>query len=153
VQDYSQWKANQSFVATTVVMHESLFYKSLTGTNTSTPPNEDTTNWESVETVRQTQFEEYTISSKNGFNITISESLSSDIKSGFTWIIKENSQNHSKPRQYRIKQVREVSALQYEIAATEHLEDKYNQVDNSAGAQKGIEFESREYYGPPISTA
>lgn len=153
VQDYSQWKAGQSFVATTVVMHESLFYKSLSGTNTSTPPNEDTTNWESVETVRQTQFEEYTISSKNGFNITISESLSSDIKSGFTWIIKENPQNHSKPRQYRIKQVSEVSALQYEIAATEHLEDKYNQVDNSAGAQKGIEFESREYYGPPISTA
>jgi predicted phage tail protein len=153
VQDHDQWKANHSFALTDIVIHESLFYENTSGSNTGVPPNEDEANWVSSETIRQTQFQEYSISSKSGFNVVLSSNISSNIKEGFTWIIKENEEDKSKPRQYKIKEVKEISHLQYEVSGTDHIEDKYNQVDNSAGAQEGVEFESREYYGPPISIA
>jgi predicted phage tail protein len=153
VQTYSEWAPNTTFLSGTTVIYLGHFYENKTGDNGSTPPNEDETNWDNIETVRQKQFKEYSISSKSNFNVTLSSNISSDIKEGFTWIVKENDSDKVKPRQYKIKQVKEISTLNYEVAATEHFEDKYNQIDNSTGAEKGIEFEDRAYYGPPISIA
>jgi predicted phage tail protein len=153
VQVYDEWQADSSFPLDTTVIYAGHFYKNITGSNGDTPPDEDETNWDNVETIRQKQFKEYAISSKSNFNVTFTTSIDVDIKEGFTWIVKENSQDKSRPKQYKIKQVKEVSALNYEVVASEHFEDKYNQIDNSTGSQEGIEFESREYYGPPISTA
>ena len=153
VQEIAEWAPNTTFLAGSTVIHLGEFYKNLDGNNPAPPDEDNGSSWTSAEPVRQKQFEEYSISSKSGFNITLSQSISNDIKTGFTWIVKENDEDKVKPRQYKVKQVREMSSLQYEVVGTEHFEDKYNQIDNATGSEKGIEFESREYYGPPISPA
>lgn len=153
VQVYDEWQADSTFPLDTTVIYLGHFYKNITGSNGDTPPDEDSTNWDNVETVRQKQFKEYAIASKNNFNVTLTTSIDTAINEGFTWIIKENDQDKSRPKQYKIKQVKEISALNYEVVASEHFEDKYTQIDNSTGSEDGIEFQSREYYGPPISTA
>ncbi|NDG53815.1 MAG: hypothetical protein EBY39_12490 [Flavobacteriia bacterium] len=111
---------------------------------------DDTTDSSETSDRRSAQFEEYTISSRSGFNITLSSDLNADIKQGSVWMIKENDTDKIKPKKYKVKNIKELSNLNYEILAVEHLEEKYEQIDNSTGSTSGINLEEREYYGPVI---
>jgi predicted phage tail protein len=98
---------------------------------------------------RSSQFKEYTITGTSGFEVTTSETLDENIKKGSTWMVKENLSKDVKPRQYRIKSIKEISPLKYEIVGMEYVKEKYEQIDASAGSG-GANVDSREYFGPEI---
>jgi len=100
---------------------------------------------------RESQYQEYTISAMNGFQVTFSSTIDSAIVKGSTWIINENTADKIKPKKYRIKDIKETSQTQYQIVAIEYLEDKYEQIDASTSARGGIYVEEREYYGHNIT--
>lgn len=115
----------------------------------------DTSSSDETENRRSAQYAEYTISSASGFQITLSSDIDSTIKKGFSWMIKEKvvtSTGHVetiKPKQYRIKNIKEISQLQFEVIGVEYLDEKYEQIDNSV--KTGAEIEAREYSGPVIN--
>ena len=164
-QEEEEWSPDVTYNIDDVVFDSSgEFYKlivnSLSGNSSNPTPEEDEAHWIKIEVIRQKQFKEYSISSTSGFEVTLgvdsnsaSPRLLDDSQDGAVWIIKENDQDKIKPRQYRVKEIKEVSSLNYEVMAMEYIEDKYNQIDNSTGAQKGVKFESREYYGHTISVS
>ena len=55
-----------------------------------------------------------------------------------------------KPKKYRVKDIKEVSNVNYEIIATEYLDQKYENIDNTTGSKDGIDFTEREYDGHTI---
>lgn len=110
----------------------------------------DTTDSSETDSRRSSQFQEYQISSKSGFNVTVTSDLDSSIKQGSTWIIKENATDKVKPKKYRVKDVKEVSNVNYEIIATEYLDQKYENIDHTTGSKDGIDFSEREYDGHTI---
>ena len=111
---------------------------------------DDTTNSSETSDRRSAQFSEYRISSRNGFIINLSSDLDPSVKQGSAWIIKENATDSIKPKKYKVKNIKEISNLNYEIIGTEHLEEKYDQIDKTTGATSGIDFDEREYDGHPI---
>jgi len=106
---------------------------------------DDTTSSTETDDRRSAQFQEYQISSRSGFNITFTSDIDTSIKQGSTWIIKENTVDKVKPKRYRVKDIKEVSNLNYEIIATEYLDQKYENIDNTTGSKDGIDFTEREY--------
>jgi predicted phage tail protein len=100
---------------------------------------------------RASQYQEYTINSKNGFLVEFTAAIDSSIIKGSTWIINENTTDKIKPKKYRIKNIKEIAQTQYQIVAIEYLEDKYEQIDSSTSARGGIYIEEREYYGHNIT--
>jgi predicted phage tail protein len=110
----------------------------------------DTTDSSETDSRRSSQFQEYQISSKSGFNATVTSDLDPSIKQGSTWIIKENATDKVKPKKYRVKDIKEVSNVNYEIIATEYLDQKYENIDNTTGSKDGIDFSEREYDGHTI---
>jgi predicted phage tail protein len=117
----------------------------------SADPNADPVNSSEVVDRRKPQFEEYTISSVSGFNVTFTTSISADVVQGATWIIKENSSDKIKSKKYRIQEINESSSLVYEIMGIEYLQDKYDQIDSSTSSKDGIYVDEREYYGHTIT--
>jgi predicted phage tail protein len=106
---------------------------------------DETTSSTDTDDRRSAQFEEYQISSRSGFNVTFISDIDTSIKQGSTWIIKENSVDKVKPKRYRVKDIKEISNLNYEIIATEYLDQKYENIDNTTGSKDGIDFTEREY--------
>jgi len=111
----------------------------------------ETTNSSQIIDRRESQYQEYTINSKNGFLVEFTDTIDSSITKGSTWIINENTVDKIKPKKYRIKDIKEASQTQYQIVAIEYLEDKYEQIDASTSARGGIYVEEREYYGHNIT--
>lgn len=79
------------------------------------------------------QYVEYTISKNSGFQVTLNKPLSGNTKTGFSWIIKKGKDSHGniKPKQYRVKSIKEVDHLKYEIQALEYISEKYNIIDGT----------------------
>ena len=104
---------------------------------------------------RSAQFEEYTISSSSGFNVTFSSTLDSSIingvnDKGISWMIKEDSTSEIKPKKYKVIEISESANLTYKIGALEYLEEKYDYIDKSTSNKDGIYLEEREYKGHVI---
>lgn len=110
----------------------------------------DTSDSSEINDRRSAQFKTYTISARNNFQVTLTENIDSAIKKGSSWIVAENNTDNIRPKKYRIKQVKEFSPMQFEFTATEYLEDKYENIDNSTSSKDGIYLEEREYYGHEI---
>lgn len=108
-----------------------------------------TTDSSQTDSRRSSQFKEYSIIGTNGFEVTVSGSLDSSISRGFTWMVKENLSKDVKPSQFRIKSIREISPLKFEIVGMEYVPEKYEQIDASSGSV-GSNVDSREYFGPDI---
>jgi predicted phage tail protein len=109
----------------------------------------DTSDSSQIDDRRSSQFEEFVITGTNGFEVTIDGDLTG-IEKGFTWMIKEDSDENIKPKKFRVKSLKEVGKLSYEIVGTEYVAEKYEQVSASSSSRDGINFEEREYYGPEI---
>ena len=77
----------------------------------------DTTDSSAIIDRRESQYQEYTISAMNGFQVTFSSTIDSAIVKGSTWIINENTADKIKPKKYRIKDIKEVAQTQYQIVA------------------------------------
>lgn len=98
------------------------------------------------------QFNSYTISSKSGFTLELSNALDSSISSGFLWMIKNDSSNKIKPKPYRVKSIKEVSNLQYEVGCVEYIEEKYEILDQASNSHSSTsDTDGTEYYGPSIT--
>ena len=109
-----------------------------------------TTNSSETSDRRSAQFDEYSITARNGFIVNFNSDLDPTIKQGSTWVIKENDTDSIKPKKYKVKNIKEISNLNYEIIAVEHIEEKYEQIDSATGSTSGIDFDEREYYGHTI---
>jgi hypothetical protein len=98
------------------------------------------------------QFNSYTISSKVGFTLNLSNALDSSVSSGFLWMIKNDSSNKIKPKPYRVKSIKEVSNLQYEVGCVEYIEEKYEILDQASNSHSSTsDTDGTEYYGPSIT--
>jgi len=97
------------------------------------------------------QYTEYTISLKSGFNVTFNENLDSSIDAGSSWIIKQNDAEAIKPKLYRIKKIQESEDMQFDIVCKEYIEDKYTQIDASSASIAGANLADREYSGHTIN--
>lgn len=117
----------------------------------SSDSNAQTTSSIDINNRRASQYQEYSISAKNGFQVTFNSQIDSSIVKGSTWIINENTTDKIKPKKYRVKDIKETSQNQYQIVGIEYLEDKYEQIDASSSAKGGIYIEEREYYGHNIT--
>ena len=98
---------------------------------------------EDLEGSRTSQFTKYEISTLSGSQVTFVSDLDSSIKAGSSWIIESNEADNIKPRQYKIKSIKESSNLEYEITALEYLESKYYYIDESTSSKNGILIEER----------
>ena len=161
------WSSSVSYNLDDVVFDSTGEYFKLTEillNSTNNPePAEDSDHWTKIDIVREKQFKEYSISSMNGFQVTLgnesngsSPDLLNDAIDGAVWMIKGGVGGDLgviSPRQYRVKEIKEISSLQYEVLGVEYIHEKYEHIDNSTGSQKGIELESRVYTGHPISTS
>ena len=105
----------------------------------------------SISDYRKAQFEKYDISSSSGFELTLSSSLDSTIKSGYVWMIDENNMGTEiiKPSTFRVSSITEEDGLKFTIAASEYHDEKFDAVDKSS-ASTGQNFEAREYTGHTI---
>jgi predicted phage tail protein len=92
---------------------------------------------------RTSQFTKYEINSTNGFEVTFSENIDPSIIVGSSWIIESNDIDKVSPKKYRIKEIKEISNLEYEITALEYLESKYYYIDESTSSKNGIFIEER----------
>lgn len=104
---------------------------------------------------RSAQFEEYTINSSSGFNVTFNSTLDSSITEGIhdkgiSWIIKEDAASEIKPKKYKVIEINESANLNYKVGALEYLEEKYDYIDKSTSSKDGIYLEEREYKGHVI---
>jgi predicted phage tail protein len=96
------------------------------------------------------QYVEYTISKNSGFQVTLNNALSSNVKAGFSWIVKKGSDSHGniKPKQYRVKSVKEVDHLQYEIQALEYIPEKYNVIDGTVNNDVELGYDAHNIIVP-----
>ena len=161
------WSSSASYSLDDIVFDSSGEYFKLTEVIVNDPPHtepsEDSDHWTRIDIVREKQFKEYSISSMNGFEVVLgnesngsSPDLLNDAIDGAVWMIKGGVGGDLgviAPRQYRVKEIKEISSLQYEVLGVEYIDEKYEHIDNSTGSQKGIELESRVYTGHPISTS
>jgi len=116
----------------------------------SSDSDSDTIDSSNILNRRSSQFKEYSISIKQNFSITFSSPIDPEIVKGLIWIIKEDAASEISPKKYRVKEIKESSAMNFEIIGTEYLEGKYDQIDKSSSSKDGILLEEREYYGHNI---
>jgi predicted phage tail protein len=120
---------------------------------TQSDDDEDTSDSSGISGRRSKQYLEYTINSRNGFEVGLSSSLDPSIKAGANWIIKENTAEKIKPKEYKIESLKEVSELNFEITALEYIREKFDDIDASTSSKDGINLDEREYYGHDIVVA
>lgn len=114
--------------------------------------NEESTNPSSgnTENRRSQQWSLHTITSRNGFNVTITPNLDNTVTAGFVWVIEDDTVAEVRPKQYRIKSIKEVSPLKYTITAIDYVAEKYERINNSASSRDAGGEEITEYYGPDL---
>jgi len=158
VQQHDNWDgANVAYTLGDIVLdvNDGKYYRLIVanvGANAANlAPSKDSTKWSSDEIQRDKQFESYTITARNGFEITLNSTLDASIKQGYSWIADDNTTDKIKPRTYKIVKISENNPMQFEIIAKQYIEDKYEQVDNSTSSKDGIYIEEREYYGHDIT--
>ena len=90
-QQHDNWNGkSQSYSIGDIVLDVSdgkyyrLIVANLSASSSNQPPSLDSTNWSDQEVERDKQFESYTISSRSGFELTLSSSIDSSIKQGYS---------------------------------------------------------------------
>lgn len=106
----------------------------------------------SPESTRASNFLEFTISISSGFQLELftNDTNAGSIFSGSTWMIESNYSANISPKPFRVKQIKEVKNMEFEITAVEYIEEKYSQVDSSTSNLNGSYDQSREYSGHEI---
>jgi predicted phage tail protein len=110
----------------------------------------DAVNSAQIENRRSEQWLQYTITARNGFNVTLAQNLDPTTLAGAIWIIVDNEQSEIRPKQYRIKSIKEISPLEYNIVAIDYVAEKFERINNAADAPDVTAEEIQEYYGPDI---
>jgi predicted phage tail protein len=108
---------------------------------------------ESSEANRPSQFSEHTISSTNGFEVTVDGSLDESVQSSYVWMVKDYNDDNGDPiksKQYRIKEISESEASKYKITALLYNPEKYKYIDQPLSSS---DDQSEEYVGHQISTS
>lgn len=133
------------------------FYKcvaeSISASNTNLDPSRDTQNWSiSSESNRGANFSPFTISRSSGFQLEVftDDENAGSIFSGASWTIELNDVDKISPKLFRVKQIKEVENMEFEIIAIEYIEEKYSQIDSSTSNLNGSPDNSREYSGHEI---
>jgi len=137
---YSTWSSTNSYFIDDIVYSSINFlaYVNTTNSSSSSDPSTDLNNWSLINSVKEPQYTEYDISSRSGFEVTLSTDLDSNIKEGFTWLAIDSSlEEVPAPKPYRIKSIKETSSMIFEITAIEYIQDKYDFI-NQASSNSSI---------------
>lgn len=135
--DYSTWSQNNTYTTDDKVYSsiDFLLYICTVSSVTNSPdPSRDLDNWSLLDSSQEPQYEEYEISASNGFQVTFTSDIHSNIKAGHSWFAENlSTTNHTKP--YRIKSIKEVEDLTFEIIALEYVAEKYDFLDTVSSNQ------------------
>lgn len=103
---------------------------------------------------RPAQYTEYTITKLTGFQIRLNSALPSHVQTGFSWIVKTGSDAHGniKSKPYRIKSIKEIDNLQFEIQGLEYIADKYDFVDGTVDEDTEVEYDAHDIIIPDQSS-
>jgi len=130
---HATWTSNKSYIVDDKVFDPIDFslYICVNSVNSSTEPSRDINNWSLFTSSQEPQYQEYTIDTTNGFQITFIEDIDSNIKAGCSWLSSlSGSISPSKP--YRIKSITESEELIFNIIAVEYVAEKYEFVDQAS---------------------
>ena len=114
------------------------------------------------------QFNRYRVFNFNGFNVDVVRinttndndmpgwnPNNANIDAGFTWIVDENIEDKIKAKQYRIKSIKELDNLQYQIIGIDYVAEKYEQTNRLTADIINQTYEdissSDLYHGPEIT--
>ena len=103
---------------------------------------------------RPAQYSEYTITKLTGFQVRLNQALPSHVQTGFSWIVKtgEDSHGNIKSKPYRIKSIKEIDNLQFEIQGLEYIADKYDFVDGTVDEDTEVEYDAHDIIIPDQSS-
>lgn len=90
------------------------------------------------------------ITGGTGFNLSIFTFDELNLEVGASWMIEEDDENNIQPKPFRVKEIKEANEMEFQIMATEYVEEKYSQVDASSGNLGQSNMEAREYSGHEI---
>jgi len=149
------WDATRAYTKFDIVYYNSEYYQLnvdfvLPG---NSPPSDNSQSWRNIKygayvylpfTMEGSSYDDF------GFNLIleISPSVFIDdmsIAKGAAWMIKDYDSGKVAPKKYRIKEIKEIENMTFEIVAIEYLEEKYETIDKASASLAGYNSTEREY--------